>query len=82
MISWGSLGTTTVLAFTGMGRFVLEAFEPIRGVGRGWGGLTAERCSGLTPVCVCVCVNYIILLISKQPEGAGPGNYYTGLSST
>ena len=31
---------------------------------------------------VCVCVNYIILLISKQPEGAGPGNYYTGLSST
>ena len=36
MISWGSLGTTTVLAFTGMGRFVFEAFEPIRGVGEGW----------------------------------------------
>ena len=31
---------------------------------------------------VCVCVNYIILLISNKPEGAGPGNYYTGISST
>ena len=32
--------------------------------------------------CVCVCVHYIILIISNKPEGAGPGNYNTGLTST
>lgn len=38
MISCGILGTTVVPVLEGVGRSVVEGFEPIRGVGRGWDG--------------------------------------------